>query len=77
VYRQEGEQMIEYDETEHASCAVTDEELHLVRLFNGHEVGDKLLFRWDDMHLYSSELQQAINIVTGGHPPGQPKEEAV
>ena len=67
--------MIEMDKTEHAQSAVTDEVLHLVRLFNGHETGDKLLYRWQDMHTYSSELQQVINIITGGHAPG--KGEAV
>lgn len=37
--------MIEMDQTEYAQSAVTDEVLHLVRLFNDHSVGDKLLYR--------------------------------
>jgi hypothetical protein len=59
------------DQTEHAQSAVADEVLHLVRLFNGHETGDKLLYRWDDRHTYSDELQQVITIITGGHEPGK------
>lgn len=39
--------MIEYDETEYANAAVTDEVLTLVRLFCDHETGDKLLYRGD------------------------------
>jgi hypothetical protein len=65
--------MIEYDETEQLS--VTDEELRLVRLFCGDEVGEKLWYRWNDRHTYSDELQQIIEIITGGHEPG--KGEAV
>ena len=63
--------MIEFDESEYLDCAMTDEELYLVRLFNGPTVGDKLLYKWGDIHNYSGELQQVIQIITDGRAPGK------
>ena len=71
--------MIEYDESEMLQSAVSDSVLTAVRDFFYDEpwVGDKLLYRWQDMNTYSDELQQVLNIITGGNAPGQPKGEAV
>jgi hypothetical protein len=68
--------MIEYDESEMLQSAVSDSVLTAVRgfFYDEPEVGDKLLYRWEDRHTYSDELQEVINIICGGNPPGQPKE---
>ena len=65
--------MIEFDESEYMNSAVSDSVLTAVRdfFYDEPEVADKLLYRWQDMHTYSPELQEVINIITGGHAPGK------
>jgi len=71
--------MIEYDESEMLQSAVSDSVLIAVRDFFHDDPGiaDKLLYRWEDRHTWSDELQDVINIITGGNAPGQPKGEVV
>lgn len=46
--------MIEMDESEYQESSVSDETLHLVSLFCGPEIRDKLLYRRvDDVRLHS------------------------
>jgi hypothetical protein len=70
--------MIEYDESEMLQSAVSDSVLTAVRgfFYDQPQIADKLLYRWQDMNTYSDELQDVINIITGGNPPGQPKENS-
>lgn len=53
--------MIEMDESEYAESSVSDETLHLVSLFCGPEIRDKLLYRRvDDVRLCNGSTSYVI-----------------